>query len=293
MERSVKQALTSGLERWLPPVLLPYARAIAKPHQTSDPRQIELQRAFKSLNKGTSGNEITLRENLCLALHPDSRVPFEYFCWRSPEMADEMDEFLTLTRGAERLLDVGALHGVFSLVFAQQNPNRRVVAVDPSPLAFAKLLYNVHANKLTGQVDAVECALSDEPGIISMYYEWEHAVAAPLDPQQKVSATCHKITGDSLCEQLGFLPDVIKIDVEGHEVKAIRGLAAIIHRAKPRLFIELHPQRIEREHDNLEEVLCWLEKEGYASDCSSSAIPIQELCKSKSDTRVVLGVGSR
>jgi FkbM family methyltransferase len=257
-----------------------------------EPLQRELREKFQSLNAHAGTNEMLLRGNLRLALHPDSRIPFEYFCWRSPEMAQELDAFLSGSNNAERLLDIGALHGVFSLAFAKQRQSRSVVAVDPSPLAFAKLLYNVHANNLTQQIHTVERALSDAEGELVMFYEWEHAVAAPLKPET-AGTTFRRMTGDSLCEQLGFVPDVIKIDVEGHEVKVIRGLTNIIHKAKPTLFLEIHPQRINLEHDSLEKVLAWLQDEGYhAQDIFSRALEMRELCESKLDTRAILSVKS-
>jgi FkbM family methyltransferase len=293
MGKSTKQTLASNVRQWLPPVLLPYAHAIDKTLRPVDPRLLKLREAFEALNRDTPANELTLRENLRLAVHPDSRFAFEYFCWRSVEMVDEMDAFLSFTKGAQRLLDVGALHGIFSLVFAKQDASRRAVSVDPSPLAFAKLLYNIHANKLGGQVAAVECALSDSEGSIAMRYEWEHAVAAPLTPHDKLGATFQKTTGDGLCNKLGFIPDIIKIDVEGHEVKAIRGLATVIHAAKPTLFLEVHPDRIRAEHDSLRNVLSWLEEEGYyASDSSGTALDMQTLCEAASDVRVMLRIGA-
>jgi len=277
-------------QQWLPPILLPYAKAIATPFRRIDPRRLALRGAFQSLNKDAAANELMLRKNLRVAIHPDSRAPFEMFCWRSQEMVEEMDAFLAFTQGKERLLDVGALHGVFSLAFAAHSVSRRSVAVDPSPLAFAKLLYNVHTNKFADRVIPVECALSDASGTISMYYEWEHAVAAPLTPDGEVATTVEKITGDALCERLGFVPDVIKIDVEGHEAKVIRGLAATIHQGKPLLFLEMHPQRIKRENDSLDDLLDFMEQEGYQARNSFSVVQFQDLRATEVDTRAIFEV---
>jgi FkbM family methyltransferase len=247
-----------------------------------------LQSDFESLNRQAAPNELIFRPNLRLTIHPDSRVPFEMFCWRAPEMVEEMDAFLANTQGKERLLDVGALHGVFALAFAAQGASRRAVAIDPSPMAFAKLLYNVHANKFAGRVTPVECALSDAPGTIPMFYEWEHAVAASRNPGVEVAGAVEKTTGDLLCQRLGFFPDAIKIDVEGHEVKVIRGLEATIRKAKPLLFLEIHPQRIKQEGDSLTELLDYLSLEGYQARNSSGAVRMQDLSAAAVETRVIL-----
>jgi FkbM family methyltransferase len=47
-------------------------------------------------------------------------------------------------------------------------------------------------------------------------------------------------------KELSFAPDVIKIDVEGHEASVLRGLTETLS-ARPLLFLELHPQFL-RDH---------------------------------------------
>lgn len=181
---TISKLSTSIAHQSVPPVLLPLVKALVKPFRPIETRVIELQETFLSLNMNLPASELILRKDLCLTIHPASRDPFEAFCLRMPEMVEEMDAFLKATGGKARLLDVGALHGIFSLVFAAKGG--RALAVDPSPLAFSKLLYNVHKNNFTGQVIPAECALSDAGGSMNMYYEWEHAVAAPLDSVAKI-----------------------------------------------------------------------------------------------------------
>jgi FkbM family methyltransferase len=206
---------------------------------------------------------ITVHDGIILKVHPESRVAFEYFCDRSPEMIAEMDAFIAATSKKMRLLDVGALHGLFSLVFAVGHPNRRVIAVDASPIAFARLLYNIHKNTLEN-VEAFEYAMSDDVGALAMHYEWEHVVAAGTDTTNK-AIEVEMTTGDVLCENAEFRPDVIKIDVEGHEVSVLRGLTRTIDAYRPVIFLEVHPSRMEQEGHGvgeLEEFFC---SRGYAA----------------------------
>jgi len=249
----------SFIRQTTPPFLLSAAKAAyRKVRDTlSPPKSVPdsaLKVAFDRLNESAAEDEIVMREGLGLKLHPDSHIPFEYFCHIEEEVVREMDCFIEQTRGKSRLLDVGALHGVFSLVFASLGADRKVVAVDASPVAYSRLLYNIYKNDL-GNVTPVECALSSESGSLSMHYEWEHAVAAKSDNPARKRLTVRKMTGDDLCEQLGFNPDVIKIDVEGHEVKVVRGLARQIQRNRPLVFLELHRERIVDENDSLDDLL--------------------------------------
>jgi FkbM family methyltransferase len=271
----------------LPPVLLHLARSATKWFERLDHSQIALRREFDALNEGVPPNQLALRWNLDLAIHPESRIPFEMFCWRSPAMVAELDAFLDQTATKKQLLDIGALHGIFSLAFAAGNEDRRAVAVDPSPLAFAKLLYNVAKNDLNERVRTVECALSDTVGTTTMAYEWEHAVAAPLNATSDRLLAVETTTGDSLCQRLGCKPDVIKIDVEGQEVKVVRGLIRTIHEMRPLLFVELHPLRIQREGGSLSEMLDLLRQEGYRARRPNDEIEITKLRSIDEDTRVV------
>lgn len=59
------------------------------------------------------------------------------------------------------------------------------------------------------------------------------------------------------------MPDVIKIDVEGHELKVINGLIQTIRVIRPLLFLELHPEMIRRENDNISDLLTFFENAGY------------------------------
>ncbi len=133
-------------------------------------------------------------------------------------MVDELDFFIEKTAGKKALLDIGALHGIFALVFAVNNHSKKAIAVDASPLAFERLLYNIQNNNLEN-ITPLECAVSDVAGTLSMHYEWEHAVAAGTAKSKNKSFEVPKKTGDEICESLSFEPDVIKIDVEGHEIK--------------------------------------------------------------------------
>jgi len=257
----------------------------------TDPKMLRLRDEYNKLNVGAGTNEIVLREGLVLNIHPDSREPFQRFCWCIPRMVEEMDLFLALTGGKKRLLDIGAFHGLFSLVFAARDLKCRAIALDPSPLAFAKLLYNIHANDFTDHISPIECALSDSAGQMRMSFEGEQAVTTLSGPRNGESVTAEKMTGDSLCKWLGFVPDVIKIEVEGHEVKVIRGLTGILREAKPLLFVGLHLQRIKQQNDDVGDMFGLLQQAGYRARGSSGFVAFEQLLLSGADQRVVFEYG--
>jgi FkbM family methyltransferase len=288
MRRAVKLLLPPLVLIWLK-VLLKYARASRSRLKPADENTNVLRVAHDNLNQNVVLPEIVLRKDLRFRLHPESIEPFLAFCYTYPPMVEEMSEFLKLTADKLRLLDVGALHGVFSLAFVAGNPARQAVAVDASPIAFARLLYNIHHNA-SGKVVPVECALSSQTGTVQMHYEWEHAVAAGTNGTDGVGVmkmACKR--GDELCGSLAYAPDVIKIDVEGHEIKVLKGLEATILASAPLIFLEIHPLRIKQEQDSIETLLKMLERWRYeARFLDGRRAETDDLVHLQADERVVL-----
>jgi FkbM family methyltransferase len=248
------------------PVLSPLRQFLGRFNseiQRNRARSGQLKQAHEEAQKGSSAGTMVFRSDLQFNLHPASVESFEWFCFRSPEMVEEMNCFLRLADGKQRLLDVGALHGVFSLAFAIANSHRQVVAVDASPLAFAMLLYNVHKNPAAA-ISPVEMALSDSNGSIEMHFEEQHAVAAGSSSSPN-RFMIPAITGDELCAARSFEPDIVKIDVEGHECKVLRGLRKTISKLRPDLFLEVHPQRIREEGESLEFLSEYFSSLGYSA----------------------------
>jgi FkbM family methyltransferase len=201
-------------------------------------------------------------------------------------MADEMDTFLSETNDSKQFLDIGALHGIFSLAFAARSPDRRVLAIDASPVAFARMLYNIHANKLEN-IKAVECAVSGGAGKLRMHYEWEHAVAAGTTDKGVIEVAAN--SADNICEENTFSPDAIKIDVEGHEIKVLKGLTRTIRQSNPIIFLEVHPSRILQEGDSISEIESIFSQLGYtATRLDGRPFQLSSLTQQVADERLVL-----
>ena len=276
----------------VPPVIWGLARRVhnhfsAGNRSDDDDKRYFLETRYRKDNEGLSADIMIFRPGLKLLIHPESRTAFEYFCYLSPMMVEEMDCFLETTSEKTRLLDIGALHGIFSLVFAMQNSRRKALAVDASPVAFARLLYNIKKNDLTN-ITPIECALSDKAGTLAMHYEWEHAVAAGGDPGGNIIHV-PMTTGDELCQRLDFRPDVIKIDVEGHEIKVLKGLSEIIRECSPMIFLEVHPKRIAEEGDSSSFMEHFFDESGYSAQLvSGPPFPLSSFRDLHCDERLLL-----
>ena len=117
------------------------------------------------------------------------------------------------------LLEVGAFIGDSSLLFAAMGA-RRVVAVEPLPLAYQAAKKNVEANGLDGVITLVNCAVNREDSRVLMLPSGEVGTGfqATATPAGDVPVpTC---TLDSLIEKYGPF-DVLEMDCEGCEYESI------------------------------------------------------------------------
>ncbi|MBV9219402.1 MAG: FkbM family methyltransferase [Methylobacteriaceae bacterium] len=119
-------------------------------------------------------------------------------------------------------IDVGANVGGYTLfAAAHAGPRARILAIEPQPEIFERLVYNIRQNPF-GNVKAIACALADRDGEITLFVDTHNrgetsmrivhsdAVGAQIRVPAKTLA--------SLVRDEGFRRiDAIKLDVEGAE----------------------------------------------------------------------------
>ena len=69
--------------------------------------------------------------------------------------------------------------------------------------------------------------------------------------------------GAGLLAARHLAPDLIKIDVEGAEVRVLQGACEIMRRYRPVVFLSVHPDRIEAMGSSVEELGALIESLGY------------------------------
>ncbi|MBZ8119204.1 FkbM family methyltransferase [Roseovarius sp. LXJ103] len=177
--------------------------------------------------------------------------------WRRGEFFEE--EELSLLSGNvntdAHIIDIGANVGNHALYFATRMKAQRVVVVEPNPLAMAPLMANVLINRLEGVIDisALGVGLSDasEAG----YGMKRHDKNLGATKMFAGTGEMQVHAGDDLFE--GETPDLIKIDVEGMEIKVLSGLERMISRYRPVILVEVDGENDTAFQD-------WRVRHGYA-----------------------------
>ncbi len=135
--------------------------------------------------------------------------------------------------------DIGANIGLISGNLYRSFPSATFCLFEPNPDLTQRLvsLFSAHPN-----AHIVEAALSDRNarGQFSIVPgESGTATLLPTGNAEAVSVEVKLLTGDQyLAEHPSFIPRLIKIDVEGHEVEALRGCRELIAQHRPVIVFE-------------------------------------------------------
>lgn len=153
-------------------------------------------------------------------------------------------------RSADVFWDIGAYHGLYAILAAQFC--RKVIAFEPYSQNARRIIMNTRLNGCQDRVRVLRIALSDRegPGFFDLRggeraFMMGH-VASPSDFPLRVQTA----PGDALVLRGIPPPDVVKIDVEGHECSVLNGMRQILGKHVRQLICEVHASALAR-HNQL------------------------------------------
>jgi FkbM family methyltransferase len=183
------------------------------------------------------------------------------------------------TREIRTVFDCGALFGYFTL-FALTAMDAQVTAFEMHRGALPDLVANVHPYaKVVPYAVSDRCAKNEKVWMsgFNIYEEpaagWEALALEPgamkergEDNRGRGFMRANFITLDAYCHASAgnHYPDLLKIDVEAYQAKAIQGGLGMIQAIQPIIVIELHdPEKIARMHTTNAETIRPLYEMGY------------------------------
>jgi FkbM family methyltransferase len=180
---------------------------------------------------------------------------------------DDEEEFLTdvLTelKPEDVFYDIGACIGLFSLHAARRSS--RVIAFEPEPVFQKHLAKNCTINGINN-ITVLPYAVSDQSQTMVLFSDGDSGKSPSLandgfHGHVEVEA---RSLDDLVKDQAIPFPDVMKIDIEGAEILALRGMKHILKNNPPRaIFIEVHPVLLTHFGSTMQEFLAMLESAGY------------------------------
>ncbi|MDO8573473.1 MAG: FkbM family methyltransferase [Candidatus Daviesbacteria bacterium] len=176
-------------------------------------------------------------------------------------------------------IDVGANIGVYTILAAAKIKKGKIYSFEPIPSVLNILYQNIRINNANDRVKVIEKVVSDKNGnekfVIQDISEYSHISSnqtskSVLMPSVKLDDFCDK-------EKISFI-DVVKIDVEGEELKVLRGLENYLKSGKVGvLIIEF----------NSNQVIDYLKKFKYTVFKINKKLDLEEIKKDDQSVNLV------
>lgn len=164
------------------------------------------------------------------------------------------------------VLDIGANIGYYTLILARLVGEKgRVYAFEPDPTNFQLLKKNVRANGYHNVV-FVQKAVSDASGALSLYLcpdnKGDHRIYDSHDERNVV--TIEATTLDEHFSEFQGTINFIKMDIQGAEGRAVRGMRRLLERHRDvKLITEFWPAGLQRSGISAQDYLADLDRLGF------------------------------
>jgi FkbM family methyltransferase len=183
-----------------------------------------------------------------------------YFSGTFEERSERIIE--QLVKPGMTAIDVGANFGYHTFRMAKAaGPDGRVLAIEPTTWAFRRLEQHRQINPI-GNVELLQAGLSDaDQGHVRAHFQSSYRLDGK-DSQLEETITLRSldsIVAERGLQKIGFM----KIDVDGYEVKVLRGAAKTLAAWRPNLLLEVNPRLADSSGDDWREALRGLLRLGY------------------------------
>lgn len=173
-----------------------------------------------------------------------------------------------LLHPGDAMIDAGANIGLFTVLAAAcVGPGGRVIACEPSKSTMDLLRQNVDRNGFEW-VELREVALAERPGRLEMQvFEPGSGFSsfAPADSSRARTVEVEVTTLDQVAGELLDRTRVVKLDVEGAELRALQGASALFDRARPDFIVEVEPEHLARQGSSPADVQALFDDAGYVA----------------------------
>lgn len=176
---------------------------------------------------------------------------------KEPEVRHYIDKYV---KDNDVFFDIGANVGVFSIYAAKRHPNISVYCFEPEVSNLNALKDNIVCNDLLTRTKIYSVGISNFVGLSELHLQdFTTGSACHTESKNPLSMTVEgypviwsegivSVTLDYICEQLGVIPNTMKIDTDGTEDKILDGAMNTLSNIMLRsLVIEIPDDEIKKE----------------------------------------------
>ncbi len=216
---------------------------------------------------------VKMRTGVKLYVRPGDHLSrlFRYFGTYEPETCQLLREY---ANPDEVFLDVGANLGLHSLGVAK-DVGCPVAAFEPGGKTADCLERSIAVNHLEDKVTVFRVALASGDGVATFVEPPAHvgqsALESPTDPahrdgdrfQVQVARLDHLKVFNDYLDDLDMKVGLIKMDIEGAEEEALKGMWDLIKRHRPTIVMEIYDGNLNGFDSSRSSVIAMLESVGY------------------------------
>ncbi len=184
----------------------------------------------------------------------------------SAHTRNELAMLKSLITEGDNIIDIGAHIGTFSIPFARFNKEKgKIFSFEANLDNYNLLKLNIHDNFLDEVIMPIHAIVSDRKRAFTMFCPCNDNTGAysflPDIHQSDIDMSdVNTINIDEWYElnEIEAKIDLIKIDIEGAELAALRSCKRIIERFKPLIYVEINKEALDRFNctiDDIEETL--------------------------------------
>ncbi|MEQ1911573.1 MAG: FkbM family methyltransferase [Vicinamibacterales bacterium] len=229
-------------------------------------------RAFRRLSGRSSDTVVCRRQGVLWSLDLRDGIPLAIYAFGSFERGTARALRQLLPAGGVAI-DIGANVGAHALPMARRvGAGGRVIAVEPTASAFAALRRNLELNPdLASLVTAYQAAVlaANEIPPSELYSSWpvtgvtQNGHAVHHGVRQSTRGAFGITLDDLVARDTPSRVDVVKLDIDGGEVAALRGGLKTLRDLRPALVLELCPYALEERGASLAALLQLLDESRY------------------------------
>jgi len=177
-----------------------------------------------------------------------------------------LNMLLALVRPDDVIIDVGAHIGTLAIPLAQRLVDGHVLALEGHPATAAILAHNVAANGLDDRITVRNRLLGEVDGELLDPRLAEGNTGGTAFRRRLRAAGGEALTTarlDDVWDHEGLPPPtILKVDVEGAEMRVLRGAEAVLA-TSPILVLEVSEDQLAANGDRLEDLQTWLDDHGF------------------------------
>lgn len=179
----------------------------------------------------------------------DGHVEYFYYGLNYMEKND-LSLFLSLAKHSTTILDIGANTGLFSVLSSISNKNAGIHAIEPYESNANRLIKNVELN-LCKNISIHRVAMGEKEGEIQFVFPADGRISEVSSVNENFSSQVYKeltwvnrnvsiTTLDNFRKKNNLRIDLIKCDVETHEIAVFEGAKQTIREDRPTILFECY-----------------------------------------------------